>query len=148
MITRLVSTTKDGKKEWYQVKYEKLPTFCGNCGLLCHWHEECGDDVHDEATLEWGFIFMDGPCGRCRDRGGRGSEGGHTPFMGKGGGTSGSGFGEYQFDGETDHFAGTGGRLERGQRKTPTQGVSGRTHVWFAVFQLFFCPLLKRKYYH
>jgi ribosomal protein L32 len=51
-LMRFVSMTKDKHKEWYQVKYEKLPTFCNNCGHLEHWHEECGDGVHDESKFE------------------------------------------------------------------------------------------------
>lgn len=35
-LTRFVSVTKEKKKVWYQVQYEKLPTFCGHCGLLGH----------------------------------------------------------------------------------------------------------------
>ena len=35
-LERFVSVTRAGKKDWYQVKYEKLPTFCNNCGLLGH----------------------------------------------------------------------------------------------------------------
>ena len=57
-LTRFVSFSKEGKTEFYQVKYEKLPTFCNFCGMIGHWHEECGDGVHDEAKFEWGsFIF-------------------------------------------------------------------------------------------
>ncbi|KAM0834699.1 hypothetical protein ACQ4PT_063428 [Festuca glaucescens] len=43
-LTRFVSMTKD--------KHKKLPTFCHNCGHLGHWHEECGDGVHDESKFE------------------------------------------------------------------------------------------------
>lgn len=57
---RFVSITKDKKKVWYQVQYGKLPTFCGNCGLIGHWHEKCGPGEHDVTKLEWGnFILAD-----------------------------------------------------------------------------------------
>jgi hypothetical protein len=34
--------TREKKKEYYQVKYEKMPDFCAHCGMLGHWYEECG----------------------------------------------------------------------------------------------------------
>lgn len=52
IITRFVYITNGGEKEWYQVKYEKLPIFYGNCELMGHWHQECGDGIHDESKLE------------------------------------------------------------------------------------------------
>jgi hypothetical protein len=89
-LTRFVSVTKDKQKEWYQLKYEKLPTFCHNCGHLGHWHEECGDGVHDESNFEWGeFILAGGGRGQGRGRGaGRGVPG-RAPFMGRGRGSMG-----------------------------------------------------------
>jgi hypothetical protein len=85
-LTRFVSMTKDRHKEWYQIKYEKLPNFCHKCGHLGHWHEECGDGVHDESTFEWGdFILAGGGRGLGRGRGvGRGSEPGRASFGGRG----------------------------------------------------------------
>lgn len=71
-ITRFVTITKGGEKEWYQVKYEKLPMFCANCGLLGHWHQEYGSGEHDESKFEWGdFILADGRRSRGRSRDGR-----------------------------------------------------------------------------
>ena len=64
-LERFVSITKAGKKE-YQVKYEKLPTFCNHCGLIGHWYEECGDGEHEVSKFEWGdFILAD----EWKDRG-------------------------------------------------------------------------------
>ena len=37
-MDRFVSVAKGGQKEWYQFKYDKLPNFCGNYGLIGHWH--------------------------------------------------------------------------------------------------------------
>ena len=51
---RFVSITRDKKKEFYQVKYEKMPDFCGNCGMIGHWYEKCGSGEHDPTKLEWG----------------------------------------------------------------------------------------------
>jgi hypothetical protein len=78
-LSRFVSITKDKKKkDWYQLKYEKLPLFCGACGILGHWYKECGTCEHDESKLEWGdFMLADGGCGRGRGWSrGRDSQGG------------------------------------------------------------------------
>jgi hypothetical protein len=89
-LTRFVSVTKDKQKEWYQVKYEKLPIFRHNCGHLGHWHEECGDGVHDESSFEWGeFILAGGGRGQGRGRGGGRGVPGRAPFMVRGRGRMG-----------------------------------------------------------
>jgi hypothetical protein len=89
-LTRFVSVTKDKHKEWYQVKYEKLPTFCHNCGHLGHWHEEYGNGVHDESKFAWGdFILAVGGGGLGRGRGGGRSFPGRAPSMGNGRGRMG-----------------------------------------------------------
>jgi hypothetical protein len=77
-LSRFVSITKDKKKDWYQLKYEKLPLFCGACGILGHWYKECGTGEHDETKLEWGdFMLADGGRSRCRGwNGGRDTQGG------------------------------------------------------------------------
>lgn len=49
-LTHFVIFTKAGKTEFYQVKYEKLPTFCYFCGMMGHWHEECGSVEHNESS--------------------------------------------------------------------------------------------------
>ncbi|XP_020165716.1 uncharacterized protein [Aegilops tauschii subsp. strangulata] len=68
-IKHFVTAKKGEESGKYQVKYEKLPTFCYNCGEFGHWHEECGDGEHDESTFELGdFLFADNvrfkPAGR------------------------------------------------------------------------------------
>lgn len=92
IITRFVSITKGWEKEWYQVKYKKLPIFCGSCGFMGHWHHECSDGIHDEAKLgSGGFILADGGRGRRRGRGSSQGTGGdqssHDAFPGGGRGT-------------------------------------------------------------
>lgn len=59
-IKRFVTGKKGEERVKYQVKYEKLPIFCYNCGEFGHWHEECGAGVHDDRTFEWGdFLYAD-----------------------------------------------------------------------------------------
>lgn len=56
-----MSIMKAKQKDWYQVHYEKLPTFCNHYGLLGHWYEECGTGEHDVTKFEWGdFILANG----------------------------------------------------------------------------------------
>lgn len=55
--------------EFYQVKFEKLPTFCYVCGKLGHWHQECGSGEHDENKMEWGPFIMASKRGRGGGRG-------------------------------------------------------------------------------
>jgi hypothetical protein len=86
-ISRFVAMTRDKKKEFFHVKYEKMPDFCAVCGMLGHWFEECGTGEHDPAKFEWGdFILADGGRGRGRGRGlgrGRGGgDGGRDPGIG------------------------------------------------------------------
>ncbi|XBI71926.1 hypothetical protein VPH35_066002 [Triticum aestivum] len=57
-LTRFVGFTKGGETEYYQVKFEKLPVFCYMCGLLGHWHEECGSGEHDDKDMEWGPFIL------------------------------------------------------------------------------------------
>jgi hypothetical protein len=87
-LSRFVSMTRDNKKEYYQVKYEKMPDFCANCGMIGHWYEECGTGEHDPDSFEWGdFILADGGRGRGRGRGqgrGRGSRGEDMAACGRG----------------------------------------------------------------
>lgn len=35
-LSRFASITEDRKKEFYQVKYENMPNFCGKCGFIGH----------------------------------------------------------------------------------------------------------------
>lgn len=68
-LTRFVSFTRKGETEFYQVKFEKLPTFCYACGKLGHWHEECGSGEHDEKKFEWGPFILASRRGRGGSRG-------------------------------------------------------------------------------
>lgn len=105
-LTRFVSFTKSGKTEFYQVKFEKLPVFCYMCGILGHWHEECGTGEHTEKDLEWGPFIM----APRRGRGGRG--------RGSGRGSGRGGHGTDEVNGTNDPFGrGRGaGFAEHGQR--------------------------------
>jgi hypothetical protein len=37
-LSRFVSMTREKKKEFYQVKYEKMPDFYAHCGMIGHWY--------------------------------------------------------------------------------------------------------------
>jgi hypothetical protein len=59
-LARVVTMSREKQREFYVVLYEKIPKFCGVCGLLGHTHTECGTGEHDENTLKWGdFIKAD-----------------------------------------------------------------------------------------
>jgi hypothetical protein len=54
-MTRFVTIKPEGEKPVVmRVKYEKVPRYCGVCGLLGHVHEECGSGVHSPRKLEYG----------------------------------------------------------------------------------------------
>jgi hypothetical protein len=54
VLARFVTVVRGGQREFFQLKYEKFPRFCGACGFLGHSHLECGSGEHDEAELKWG----------------------------------------------------------------------------------------------
>jgi hypothetical protein len=41
-LARFVTISRAGQREFYQLKYEKMPQFCGACALVGHSHLECG----------------------------------------------------------------------------------------------------------
>jgi hypothetical protein len=93
-LERFVSITRAGKKDWYQVKYEKMPTFCNHCGLLGHWYEECGTGEHDPLKFEWGdFILGDEWKNRGGGRGATSGRGATGRGSGRGRGMFGRGHG-------------------------------------------------------
>ncbi|KAM0833650.1 hypothetical protein ACQ4PT_064130 [Festuca glaucescens] len=54
-LTRFVSFKPEGEVPVVmRVKYEKLPCFCGVCGLLWHEKEECGSGVHFSSLEGYG----------------------------------------------------------------------------------------------
>jgi hypothetical protein len=75
-LARFVSISKEGQREFYQLQYEKIPRFCGACGLFGHSHLKCGTGEHDEENLKWGdFLKADWGTWHARSLG-----------MGRGGG--------------------------------------------------------------
>jgi hypothetical protein len=74
-LARFVSVVRGGQREFYQIKFEKIPRFCGACGFLGHTHLECGTGEHDESKLKWGdFLKADWETWHGRSMGGfRGS---------------------------------------------------------------------------
>jgi hypothetical protein len=59
-LARFVSIVRGGQREIYKIQYEKMPRFCGACGILGHSHLECGTGEHEEDKLKWGdFLKAD-----------------------------------------------------------------------------------------
>ena len=59
--------------------------FCSACGLLGHWHEECGTGEHDESKLEWCPVMLaDGGRGRGCGRGSGSDPAGNGMYRGRG----------------------------------------------------------------
>jgi hypothetical protein len=97
-LARVVTISREKKREYYQIQYEKIPRFCAACGFLGHSHLECGSGEHDENKLKWGdFLKADWDTwhgrglggnrggGRGTGRNGRGWEGGGgRDIMGRG----------------------------------------------------------------
>jgi hypothetical protein len=56
-LTRVVYVLfgKEGKREVFRVKYEKLPKFCAICGLIGHIESECGDGMHEKRLSNIGI---------------------------------------------------------------------------------------------
>jgi hypothetical protein len=75
-----VTISRASQLEFYQVKYEKLPKFCGACGFMGHTHLECGTGELDVDKLKWGdFLKADWDTWHGRNFGGN-----------RGGGSSGN----------------------------------------------------------
>jgi hypothetical protein len=53
-LGRFVTVSRAGKREFYQIKFEKIPKFCGAYGFIGHSHLECGTGEHIEENLKWG----------------------------------------------------------------------------------------------
>ena len=54
-LKNAVSMIRDGKRQIYRVRYEKLPDWCAVCGYLGHMFKECGDGVWAPKAL----VFKD-----------------------------------------------------------------------------------------
>lgn len=79
-LKNAVSVVKGGKRQFFLVKYERLPDWCAVCGHLGHQFKEHGDGVHPPQALvfknlgaSWFRGAGRGPGeGRGRGRSGRG----------------------------------------------------------------------------
>jgi hypothetical protein len=70
-LARFVTVSRAAQREFYQVKYEKMPRFCGACGLVGHTHLECGSGEYEEDMLKWGdFLKTDWSTWKGRAFGG------------------------------------------------------------------------------
>ena len=54
-LKNAVSMIRDGKRQIYRVKYERLPDWCAICGMLGHLFKEHGDGIHRPSAL----VFKD-----------------------------------------------------------------------------------------
>jgi hypothetical protein len=53
-LARFVTISRAGHREFFKIQFEKIPRFCGVCGMVGHIHLECGTGEHDESKLKWG----------------------------------------------------------------------------------------------
>jgi hypothetical protein len=85
-LAHFVTVLRKAQGEFYQLKYEKMPKFCGACGLVGHTHLECGSGEYEEDMLKWGdFLKADWSSWKGQAsgaaRGGRSGHGGHGPSV-------------------------------------------------------------------
>jgi hypothetical protein len=74
-LARFVTISRAGQREFFKIQFEKVPKFCGACGMVGHSHLECGTGEHDESKLKWGdFLKADRETwyGRFANAGNRG----------------------------------------------------------------------------
>jgi hypothetical protein len=102
-LARFVSMSRAGQREIYQIKYEKMPRFCGACGMIGHLHLECGTGEFDEEKLKWGD-WLKADWDSWHGRGIRGIRGGRTGRGGREGrgGNRDAGVGRFDTDGNRD----------------------------------------------
>jgi hypothetical protein len=73
-LAGFVTVSREAHREFYQVKFEKIPNLCGACGHFGHTNL-CGTGEHDEAKLKWGD-FLKADWDTWHGRGFRGNRGG------------------------------------------------------------------------
>jgi hypothetical protein len=105
-LARFVSMSRAGQREVFQIKFEKMPRFCGACGMIGHTHLECGTGEFEEDKLKWGD-WLKAPWdtwhgrsfggGRGGNRSGRGGRDGRGGQDGRGDGFDGRGRGRDGF---------------------------------------------------
>ncbi|KAM0917441.1 hypothetical protein ACQ4PT_009513 [Festuca glaucescens] len=81
-LQRVVSLIRQGKRELFLIKFEKLPDWCSFSGHLGHVYKEHGDGLHAPKDLKFVGLLADptwrqgtrsdSARGRGRGRGGRG----------------------------------------------------------------------------
>jgi hypothetical protein len=84
-LARFVSISRAGHREFFKIQFEKIPKFCGACGMVGHTHLECGTGEHEKSKLKWGdFLKAERETwyGRVAFGGNRGQRGGRGRAMG------------------------------------------------------------------
>ena len=49
-LKNAISMIREGKRQIYKVKYEKLPDWCAVCGMLGHLFKEHGNGIHPKSV--------------------------------------------------------------------------------------------------
>lgn len=49
----LLQTDRSGKKDWFDLQYEKLPFFCKSCGVMGHSELECEYVINRLLGMLW-----------------------------------------------------------------------------------------------
>lgn len=55
-LKNAVSMIREGKRQIYRIKYEKLPEWCAVCGMMGHLYKEHGSGIHPPSALVFKYL--------------------------------------------------------------------------------------------